>query len=82
MSNEGTTDPQAEGAATVVDFVNRPNGCGKNFQLVQPDDQDAILLQFGRVGKDEFTMDFQWPMTPFQAFAITLSSFDSKIACD
>ena len=54
----------------------------KNFQLVQPDDQDAILLQFGRVGKDEFTMDFQWPMTPFQAFAITLSSFDSKIACD
>ena len=40
------------------------------------------LHRFGRVGKDEFTMDFQWPMTPFQAFAITLSSFDSKIACD
>ncbi len=38
--------------------------------------------QFGRVAKDEFTMDLQWPMSPFQAFAITLSSFDSKIACD
>ena len=32
----------------------------KNFQLVQPEEQDAIILQFGRVGKDEFTMDFQW----------------------
>ena len=35
-----------------------------------------------QVGKDEFTMDFRYPLTPFQAFAITLSSFDSKIACD
>ena len=48
----------------------------------RPDEQDAVLLQFGRVGKDEFTMDFRYPLTPFQAFAITLSSFDSKIACD
>lgn len=24
----------------------------------------------------------QYPISPFQAFAITLSSFDSKIACD
>ena len=35
-----------------------------------------------QAGKDEFTMDFRYPLTPFQAFAITLSSFDSKIACD
>ena len=54
----------------------------KNFQLVDPDEQNAVVLQFGRVAKDEFTMDMQWPITPFQAFAITLSSFDSKIACD
>ena len=39
----------------------------KNFQLVEPDEQDAVLLQFGRVGKDEFTMDFGYPLTPFQA---------------
>ena len=38
--------------------------------------------QFGRVGKDEFTMDLQYPISPYQAFAVTLSSFDSKIACD
>jgi tubby-related protein 1 len=40
------------------------------------------VTQFGRVGKDEFTMDLQHPISPFQAFAVTLSSFDSKIACD
>ena len=40
------------------------------------------VVQFGRVGKDEFTMDLQWPISPYQAFAVTLSSFDSKIACD
>jgi len=54
----------------------------KNFQLVDPEEQNTVVLQFGRVGKDEFTMDMHYPITPFQAFAITLSSFDSKIACD
>lgn len=31
----------------------------KNFQLVSTEDFDRIILQFGRVAKDEFTMDFQ-----------------------
>ena len=43
---------------------------------------DAVILQFGRVAKDEFTLDFQWPLTPVQAFAIALSSCDGKLACD
>lgn len=54
----------------------------KNFQLISHEDEEKILVLFGRVGKDEFTMDFQWPISPFQAFAIALSSFDSKIACE
>ena len=54
----------------------------KNFQLVRPEDHDSVVLQFGKVGKDDFTMDFQWPLSPFQAFALTLSSFDSKLACE
>ena len=67
--------------AYVLNFNGRVTMASvKNFQLVEPDEQDAVLLQFGRVGKDEFTMDFRYPLTPFQAFAITLSSFDSKIA--
>lgn len=46
------------------------------------DGKDAVVLQFGRVAKDEFTLDFQWPMSPVQAFAIALSSCDAKLACD
>lgn len=69
--------------AYVLNFSGRVTMASvKNFQLVDPDEQNAVLLQFGRVGKDEFTMDMQWPLSPLQAFAITLSSFDSKIACD
>lgn len=69
--------------AYVLNFNGRVTMASvKNFQLVDPDEQSAVVLQFGRVGKDEFTMDMQWPVSPYQAFAITLSSFDSKIACD
>lgn len=69
--------------AYVLNFNGRVTMASvKNFQLVDPEEQNTVVLQFGRVGKDEFTMDLQYPMSPFQAFALTLSSFDSKIACD
>ncbi len=35
-----------------------------------------------QVGKDKFTMDFAYPLTALQAFAICLTSFDSKLACE
>lgn len=61
----------------------------KNFQLVaSPENGPAgqehenVILQFGKVGKDVFTMDYQYPISAFQAFAICLSSFDTKIACE
>ncbi|KAG2269392.1 hypothetical protein Bca52824_063947 [Brassica carinata] len=69
----------------------------KNFQLVaarQPPtqgaaaaapshpEQEKVILQFGKVGKDMFTMDYRYPLSAFQAFAICLSSFDTKLACE
>ncbi|KAK8960543.1 Tubby-like F-box protein 6 [Platanthera guangdongensis] len=61
----------------------------KNFQLVASEengpsgqDYDRVILQFGKVGKDLFTMDYGYPLSAFQAFAICLSSFDTKIACE
>ncbi|KAG6968699.1 hypothetical protein JG687_00003625 [Phytophthora cactorum] len=69
--------------AYVLNFNGRVTMASvKNFQLVTPEDQETVVLQFGRVGKDLFTMDFRWPLCPLQAFAITLSSFDSKLACE
>lgn len=61
----------------------------KNFQLVASPENAAagqehenVILQFGKVGKDVFTVDYQYPISAFQAFAICLSSFDTKIACE
>ncbi|KAK6143733.1 hypothetical protein DH2020_024081 [Rehmannia glutinosa] len=67
----------------------------KNFQLIaaatqsapaqqpgQSSDHDKVILQFGKVGKDMFTMDYRYPLSAFQAFAICLSSFDTKLACE
>ncbi|KAL7485857.1 hypothetical protein ACHAW6_011445 [Cyclotella cf. meneghiniana] len=54
----------------------------KNFQLTEESDPENILIQCGRIGKDEFSLEVQWPLSPFQAFAFALSSFDSKIVCD
>ncbi|KAK1403990.1 putative tubby-like F-box protein 8 [Heracleum sosnowskyi] len=50
-------------------------------QPAQPD-HDKVILQFGKVGKDMFTMDYRYPLSAFQAFAICLSSFDTKLACE
>lgn len=54
----------------------------KNFQLVTREEPDHIILQFGRVSKHQFNMDYQWPMSALQAFAVCLSSFDHKLACE
>ncbi|KAM8939671.1 tubby protein homolog [Pelodytes ibericus] len=54
----------------------------KNFQIIHDNDPDYIVMQFGRVAEDVFTMDFNYPMCALQAFAIALSSFDSKLACE
>ncbi|PWA85488.1 F-box domain, cyclin-like protein [Artemisia annua] len=63
----------------------------KNFQLVASVDpshnvsdaeQNKVILQFGKIGQDMFTMDYRYPLSAYQAFAICLSSFDTKPACE
>ncbi|CAM8988336.1 unnamed protein product [Rhodiola kirilowii] len=70
----------------------------KNFQLVaiqpyQPtypptvvpltdEYQERTFVQFGKIGKDLFTMDYRFPISAFQAFAVCLSSFASNISCE
>ncbi|KAG6500317.1 hypothetical protein ZIOFF_040160 [Zingiber officinale] len=60
----------------------------KNFQLVttadaaQPQgarEDETVLLQFGKVDDDMFTMDYRRPLSAFQAFAICLTSFGTKL---
>ncbi|KAI4321162.1 hypothetical protein MLD38_034580 [Melastoma candidum] len=72
--------------------ANQPAAVGTSQSQPQPQpqsqsqapqsDHDKIILQFGKVGKDMFTMDYRYPLSAFQAFAICLSSFDTKLACE
>lgn len=67
--------------AFVLNFGGRVKVASvKNFQLCERHDQGHIM-QFGRIeGRHNFTMDFQHPLTPMQAFAIAISSLQSKIS--
>lgn len=53
-----------------------------NFNVLLFFPEDYIVMQFGRVAEDVFSMDYSFPMCALQAFAITLSSFDGKLACE
>lgn len=67
----------------VLNFKGRVTQASvKNFQIVHKEDPEYVILQFGRITDNVFTMDFQYPMTAIQAFGICLSSFDSKLACE
>lgn len=69
--------------AFVLNFNKRVTQASvKNFQLTTMEDPDTVYLQFGRVDKDVFNMDFRFPFSPFQAFAVCLSSFDYKLCCE
>uniref|UniRef100_A0A8C2IRX2 TUB like protein 1b n=1 Tax=Cyprinus carpio TaxID=7962 RepID=A0A8C2IRX2_CYPCA len=72
-----------ETASHVLNFNGRVTQASiKNFQIVHNKDQDYIVMQFGRVADDAFTLDYRYPLCAVQAFAIALSSFDGKIACE
>ncbi|CAJ0945679.1 unnamed protein product, partial [Mesorhabditis belari] len=54
----------------------------KNFQIVHDADPDYIVMQFGRVNDEQFTMDFRYPLSALQAFGIAMTSFHGKLACE
>jgi hypothetical protein len=39
-----------------------------------------VILQFGKIKKDVFTMDQRQPLSVFQAFAICLTNFGTKLS--
>jgi len=69
--------------AYVLNFNKRVTEASvKNFQLINTNDPETVYLQFGRVGKEVFNLDFRYPISPFQAFTMCLSSFDYKLGCE
>lgn len=41
-----------------------------------------VVLQLGKVGKGLYTMDFAFPLTAVQAFAVCISSFSTSVGLD
>lgn len=69
--------------AYVLNFNKRVTEASvKNFQLISSNDPETVYLQFGRVDKEVFNLDFRYPISPLQAFAMCLSSFDYKLGCE
>jgi len=63
----------------VLDFKGQiARASVKNFQII--DDNDSIVLQFGRVGENMFNIDVleDNPLTILQAFIISLSVFPHR----
>ena len=52
----------------------------KNFQLCSSETGEDVVLQFGKVGKDRFSMDVRYPLSIYQAFSICVACMDRKLA--
>ena len=43
---------------------------------------EDVVMQFGKIAPHLFTCDFRHPLSARQAFAIALTSLDSKLGCE
>ncbi|CAD5213087.1 unnamed protein product [Bursaphelenchus okinawaensis] len=78
-------DPQwnEDTQSYVLNFHGRVTQASvKNFQIVHGFNPDYVVMQFGRISSEVFTMDFRYPLSPIQAFGIAMSSFHGKLACE
>jgi len=41
-------------------------------------DENNVAMQFGRIDENSFALDYRYPLTAIQAFAIALSSFHNR----
>mmetsp|Transcript_12489 Transcript_12489/g.17020 ORF Transcript_12489/g.17020 Transcript_12489/m.17020 type:complete len:549 (-) Transcript_12489:1034-2680(-) len=51
----------------------------KNFQLVLHGEQEVTVLLCGKMSKNIYALDFTHPLSAHQAFAIAMTSIDSKL---
>ena len=77
--------------AWTMDFKGRVKKASKkNFQLISTtdvegdddaaSDEDRVLMLFGKVSRDRFSLDFAPPLSVVQALAIALTTFTDKLA--
>ena len=63
----------------VLNFYGRvKKASAKNFQVINEEEPDEILLQNGKISKNEFNIDFREPFCTVVAFAVSLAGIGKK----
>ncbi|KAI1702741.1 tub family domain-containing protein [Ditylenchus destructor] len=73
----------------IVHCLEAPATANKQLQSsahpgipITPEPAEYIVMQFGRIDNESFTMDVRYPLSPVQAFGIAMTSFHGKLACE
>ncbi|KAJ7517538.1 hypothetical protein O6H91_21G028200 [Diphasiastrum complanatum] len=67
-----------QGRATIDSTKNFQLAIVATAQAIPEFDTEQVVLQFGKIGTNKFTVDYRYPLSAFLAFAVCLSTFDSK----
>ena len=54
----------------------------KNFIMLDSMNDNEKIIQFGIIDKDTYALDFQFPISVFQAFCIGITSIIDKVSCE
>ena len=73
-------DDGGKGASTAA--AGSPNAAAAADGDGISKNRKTVLLQFGKTGKDSFSLDVRGPLTPLQGFLICLTALDGKLACE
>lgn len=64
-----------EVGSLVMDFKGREIlSSAKNFQLALRQKPEHVILQFGKLGPSAFALDFKFPLSAVQAFALAMTT--------
>ena len=67
--------------AWTMDFKGRVKlASKKNFILIDPQYDDRVLMLFGKVSQDKWSLDYAPPMNPLTCLFVALTAFSSKLA--
>ncbi|GMH82213.1 hypothetical protein TL16_g09184 [Triparma laevis f. inornata] len=67
--------------AWTMDFKGRAKlASKKNFILVDPTVDERVLMMFGKVTKNRWSLDYSPPMNPLTCLFVALTAFSSKLA--
>lgn len=59
----------------VLDFKGRHiQSSAKNFQLALQQKPEHVICQYGKIGPQTFSLDFKYPLSVVQAFAVSLTT--------